>query len=79
MNVVRGKQQRDRKHENIHGQHETNTASNLKTPHMHRNPAGNKHAQLQREEKEMGFICLSWFNLDLRELMGGFFLVVVCF
>lgn len=46
MNVVRGnKQQRDRKHENIHGQHETNTAFNLQTLHMHRNPAVNKHAE----------------------------------
>lgn len=78
MNVVRGKQQRDRKHENIHGQHETNRAFNLKTLHMHRNPAFNKHAQLQRERKEMGIVCLSWFNLDLREF-SGVFLVITCF
>lgn len=79
MNVVRGnKQQRDRKHENIHGQHETNTAFNLQTLHMHRNPAVNKHAELQRKEKGMGLICLSWFKLDLREL-SGVFLVVICF
>lgn len=30
MNVVRGKQQRDRKHENIHGQHETTLLSTWK-------------------------------------------------
>lgn len=50
MNVVRSKQQRDRKHENIHGQHETNTAFNLQTLHMHRNPAFNKHAELQKKK-----------------------------
>lgn len=33
---------------------------------------------MQRKEKGMGLICLSWFNLDLREL-SGVFLVAICF
>lgn len=72
MNMMKSKQQRDRKHENIHGQHDTNIIFQPENTNMHNKQSRWQYAHSQKSQiKAISMFKLVWFRLEA-SYWGGF-------